>query len=338
MLRSHVLPISLQKRFPMYACIDLGSNSFHLLIAHWRDGRSQIVERFSHIVQLGEGVTVCGKISPEAFVRGLDSLREFKEVMSRYPVEQYWALGTNALRLASNAPEFIQAANDMGLEISVISGVQEAILVYMGVLSGLPKTKGTRLIVDIGGGSTEIIVGEQERRFVTKSLPIGCVSWRDTYFEDSQTETAEQLERALDEATEAAETIFASVQDSFKKHPWQEAFASSGTAKMLAYICQFRGYQQGKINLLALEAMKQDVLLCASDPSALLPGLKDRRKDLLMSGWAILVGFMRAFSLHSISFSPTALREGMLDFMMLNGTDTSVLGKDTLPDVTQTEL
>src|SRR5690606_4614800 len=123
--------------FPMYACIDLGSNSFHLLIAEWQDEQSQIVERFSHIVQLGEGVALTGEISPAAFARGLQSLREFCEVMSRYPIQQYWALGTNALRLARNAPDFIAAARELGIEVSVISGVQEAILVYLGVLSNL---------------------------------------------------------------------------------------------------------------------------------------------------------------------------------------------------------
>lgn len=322
----------------MYACIDLGSNSFHLLIAQWHNEKSQIVERFSNIVQLGEGVTITGEISPAAFERGVVCLQEFKDVMSKYPIERYWALGTNALRLATNADDFIAAAHDIGLDISVISGVQEAILVYMGVLSNLPKRDDTRLVVDIGGGSTEIVIGQQEKRFVTNSLPIGCVSWRDRYFKGLTDANPEQLEHALDEATDAASKVFAAVQNSFQKYPWVEAFASSGTAKMLAMVSQYRGYREGSISLLALEAMREDVLRCAADPEMLLPGLKDRRKDLLMPGWAVLVGLMRACSLQHIAFSPTALREGMLDFMMHNGTDTSILGKDTLPEVTQTEL
>lgn len=322
----------------MYACIDLGSNSFHLLIAQWQDERSQIVERFSDIVQLGGGVAVSGAISDEAFVRGINSLTQFKEVMSRYPIRQYWALGTNALRYARNAPDFLTAAHQLGLDVSVISGVQEAILVYMGVLSGLPKNTQTRLVVDIGGGSTEIIIGQQERRFVTKSLPVGCVSWRDTHFQDVQVMSAEQLERVLDEATDEAAAVFASVYTNFQKYPWTEAIASSGTAKMLAQVCQFRGYEEGSISLLALEAMKQDVLLCAADPDLLLPGLKDRRKDLLMPGWAIVVGLMRACALPTIAFSPTALREGMLNFMMHNAADVALLDHETLPEVTQTEL
>jgi len=322
----------------MYACIDLGSNSFHLLIAEWQDEKSQIVERFSNIVQLGEGVAVRGEISHSAFERGLVCLQEFKDVMSKYPIQQYWALGTNALRVANNAADFIAAAREIGIDISVISGIQEAILVYMGVLSNLPKSDDTRLVVDIGGGSTEIIIGQQDKRFVTKSLPIGCVSWRDRYFQDLENASVAQLEHALDEATDAASAVFKAVQDRFEQYPWVDAFASSGTAKMLAMICQYRGYREGNISLLALEAMKQDVLLCAADPEMLLPGLRDKRKDLLMPGWAVLVGLMRACSLHRIAFSTTALREGMLDFMMHNGTDTSILGRDTLPDVTQTEL
>lgn len=322
----------------MYACIDLGSNSFHLLIAQWQEGRSEIVERFSHIVQLGEGVTITGEISPAAFARGMQSLQEFRDVMSRYPIQQYWALGTNALRLARNAPEFIQKARELGLDISVISGIQEAILVYLGVLSALPPNKDTRLIVDIGGGSTEIIIGRQTQRYITRSLPIGCVSWRDKYFQDAATASPAQLERSLERATAAALEIFSAAQEDFAKTPWDAAYASSGTAKMLAMICHYRGHEEGCINLLALEAMRADVLACAADPERLLPGLKDARKNLLLPGWSVLVGLMRACQLSSIRFSPTALREGMLDFMMRRGADTRILAADTLPEVTQTEL
>ncbi len=319
----------------MYACIDLGSNSFHLLIAEWQDEKSQIVERFSHIVQLGEGVTLTGEISPAAFARGIESLQAFREVMSRYPIRQYWALGTNALRLARNAPAFLSAARDLGIDISIISGIQEAILVYLGVLSGLPRSDETRLVVDIGGGSTEVIIGRQDTRFVTQSLPIGCVSWRDRYFSPLGTRVSEAvLEQTLDQATEEATQVFVGMQKQFERFPWASAYASSGTAKMLAMVSHYRGYEEGKISLLALEAMRADILRCVADPEMLLPGLKDRRKDLLLPGWAVLVGLMRACSLQTIDFSPTALREGMLDFMMHNGADTSILGRDTLPDLT----
>jgi exopolyphosphatase/guanosine-5'-triphosphate,3'-diphosphate pyrophosphatase len=308
----------------MYACIDLGSNSFHLLIARWQDGRSEIVERFSHIVQLGEGVTLSGQISAAAFSRGIDSLREFVDVMSRYPIRQYWALGTNALRLARNAPEFLAAARELGLEVSVISGLQEAVLVYLGVMSGLPQTDEVRLVADIGGGSTEVIIGRQGARLVTRSLPIGCVSWRDRFFAPLADKPSLQSQ-ILDDAVAEARKVFQGISADCLLHPWESAYASSGTAKMLAAILQMRGLPAGKITRHSLQALRADVLACAADPSALLPGLKDRRKDLLMPGWAVLMGMLEAFEIESIQFSPTALREGMLHFMIQNCPDTSRL-------------
>lgn len=321
----------------MYACIDLGSNSFHLLIAEWQDGKSQIVERFSHIVQLGEGVALTGEISPAAFTRGIDCLQEFADVMARYPIRQYWALGTNALRLSRNAPQFLEQARLLGLDVSVISGVQEAILVYLGVMSGLPRSEDARLVVDIGGGSTEVIIGVQDTRLVTRSLPIGCVSWRDQYFA-KPAHSPSQLVRTLDDAVDAAQAVFESIREECLQHPWAQAYASSGTAKMLAAICQMRGFPEGQITLQALLSLRADVLACAADPDALLPGLKDRRKDLLMPGWAVLVGLMRAHDIEQIQFSPTALREGMLHFMMQKGPDTAQLDRASLPQVTQTPL
>jgi len=321
----------------MYACIDLGSNSFHLLIAEWQDGKSQIVERFSHIVQLGEGVAITGEISPAAFSRGMDCLQEFVDVMSRYPISQYWALGTNALRLSRNASEFLEQARLLGLDVSVISGVQEAILVYLGVMSGLPRSDEVRLVVDIGGGSTEVIIGRQDERLVTRSLAIGCVSWRDQHFA-APAHSPSQLVSRLDDAVDAAQAVFATIRAECLQYPWAQAYASSGTAKMLAAMCQMRGFPEGQITLKALELLRPDVLACAADPDALLPGLKDRRKDLLMPGWAVLVGMMRAYDLEQIQFSPTALREGMLHFMMQKGPDTTALDRASLPQVTQTAL
>lgn len=322
----------------MYACIDLGSNSFHLLIAKWEDEQSQVVERFSHIVQLGEGVAQTGVISDAAFERGLESLRQFAEVMAKYPIKRYWALGTNALRSAANAPQFIAKAQEMGIDIAVISGEQEAILVYAGVLSGLPRNGATRLIIDIGGGSTEIVIGTRSNRLVTHSLAIGCVSWRDQYF-SGDSFSRDALENRMDEAASAAEKIFSSIQDEVLSHTWSESVASSGTAKMLAAVCEQSGYSANGITRMALEDLRADVIACALDPDALLPGLKDKRKELLMPGWTVLTGLMRAYRIETISFSPTALREGMLDHMMHEESESSVsLEHDLLPDFIDPEI
>ena len=143
----------------MHACIDLGSNSFHILIGELTKGRVTIVERLSEKVQLGENVASTGNISQQAYQRGMACLHRFKLLMRQYPIENYWAHGANTFRQANNAAEFIKAAQKIGIDIAVITGVQEAILVYAGVVSALPASDSHRLVIDVGGGSTEVVVG-----------------------------------------------------------------------------------------------------------------------------------------------------------------------------------
>ncbi|PCJ22559.1 MAG: hypothetical protein COA96_14030 [SAR86 cluster bacterium] len=315
----------------MYACIDLGSNSFHLLIGEWVDGRVEIVERYSEKVQLGESAYATGVISTAAFERGILCLKQFKTLMDKYPLERYWALGTNTFRITANSEDFIQSAKRIGIHVSTISGVQEAVLIYAGVISELPTTDNHRLVVDIGGGSTEIIVGKQHTRLLTESMAIGSVAWRDKFF-SNKTPNLIELEQSLDEAVDAARQVFAQVAPGISKAAWSEAYASSGTVKMLALICNAHGHSQGQIKLQTLQQLKPlmlDNILNDTD----LPGLKERRRDVLLSGWSVLVGLMQAYSIETINFSATALREGMLDFMVKNTKTLPILMHSDLPKV-----
>ena len=315
----------------MHACIDLGSNSFHLLIGEWEDGRIQIIERLSEKVQLGENVNINGYISPEIFERGQSCLHRFKLLMKQYPVKRYWALGTNTFRIANNAEEFIQAAKVKGIDISVISGEQEAVLIYAGVITALPLSERRRLIIDIGGGSTEIIVGQKHDRVLTESLTIGSVSWRDRFFNSAQQESGILLER-MDLGVAAAKQVFESISPSIERAEWDEAYASSGTIKMLAFICEAHGYGETQIQLTALHNLKGKIAECIADGSN-LAGLKQRRRDLLLAGWCILVGLMESYKVETINFSATALREGMLDFMVKNEKTLQALEASQLPEV-----
>jgi exopolyphosphatase/guanosine-5'-triphosphate,3'-diphosphate pyrophosphatase len=316
----------------MYACIDLGSNSFHLLIGEWQDGRITIIERCSEKVQLGEGVLDNRLISSAAFERGLECLKRFESLMALHGVERYWALGTNTFRIADNAEQFIAAAADIGLEISIISGVQEAVLIYSGVISDLPSGDAKRFVIDIGGGSTELIVGMREQRLITHSLPVGCVSWRDQYFRAQNSADRSQLEKRLALAIDAARSIFHSVAPGVNHYHWSEAFASSGTAKMLATVCQEHGEGTGEIRLSALRRLR-GTIVGAIERGDELPGLKEKRRDLLLPGYAIMEGLMEAVSCDCITFSATALREGMLDFIVRSGKQAHTLDPSKLPDV-----
>jgi exopolyphosphatase/guanosine-5'-triphosphate,3'-diphosphate pyrophosphatase len=315
----------------MHACIDLGSNSFHLLIGEWEDGRIQIIERLSEKVQLGENVNISGYIAPENFERGQSCLRKFKLLMKQYPVKRYWALGTNTFRVANNAEEFIQAAKGKGIDISVISGAQEAGLIYAGVITALPLSERRRLIIDIGGGSTEIIVGQKHDRVLTESLTIGSVSWRDRFFNSAHQESGFILEH-MDLGVAAAKQIFKSISLSIERAGWDEAYASSGTVKMLTFICEAHGYGENQIQLTALHNLKGKIAECIADGSN-LAGLKQRRRDLLLPGWCILVGLMESYKVETINFSATALREGMLDFMVKNEKTLQALESSQLPEV-----
>lgn len=316
----------------MLACIDLGSNSFHLLIGEFEDGRIQIVERCSENVQLGEDVSKTGVISPQAFQRGLQCLRQFNSLMAQHPLEQYWALGTNTFRVTRNAGEFIEAAQNLGIRLSTISGVQEAVLIYAGVITSLPLTMSHRLVVDIGGGSTEVIVGEGQHRLLTESLQLGSVAWRDQFFANGPT-SGRKLEDQMDAGVTAAKSIFAAVALGISKAGWTEAYASSGTVKMLASICEAHGYGQEIIDLEALYTLKTRIASCIAQGTD-LAGMKERRRDLLLAGWCVMVGLLESYKIQTINFSSTALREGMLDFMARNSKTIQTMERSNLPQVT----
>ena len=319
----------------MYACIDLGSNSFHILIGEWIDGRIEIVERSSDSVQLGADVRKTGSISPAAYKRGLSCLQHFKTLMDEYPLEQYWALGTNTFRVTNNARNFIQAARDIGIEISPISGVQEAVLIYAGVITSLPASDNHRLVIDIGGGSTEIIIGHKHNLLLTQSMAIGSVAWRDKFFSPKNSDRL-LLEMQLDAATAASKAVFDGISIGVKKAGWEEAYASSGTIKMLAAICQAHGFEKGEIELAALQTLKPQIITAISGGGD-LPGLKERRRDLLLSGLAVLVGLMQSYTVDRINFSAAALREGMLDFMVKNKKTLAIMQNSQLPEISLTD-
>ncbi|MGI9250786.1 MAG: hypothetical protein ACR2PR_06275 [Pseudohongiellaceae bacterium] len=318
----------------MHACIDLGSNSFHLLIGEWLEGEIRIVERLSEKVQLGEGVGVTGRISPAAFERGIECLIRFDELMQRYPLENYWALGTNTFRVAKNAQTFLHEAARIGINISPISGVQEAILIYAGVITALPKSDARRLVIDVGGGSTEVIIGRHHKRLITESLAIGSVAWRDRFFAGAKQDATELLPQ-MDEGKAAAAAVFAKLAPVIMKIGWNEVYASSGTMKMLSYICQEHGYGTGEIHLDGLYALKP-VIAQSIINNAELPGLKESRRDLLLPGWCVITGLMETCNINRIHFSHTALREGMLDFMVKNSKTLRTMQRSGLPGVIST--
>jgi exopolyphosphatase/guanosine-5'-triphosphate,3'-diphosphate pyrophosphatase len=181
----------------------------------------------------------------------------------------------------------------------------------------LPKAGRWRLAADIGGGSTEIVLGRDGQRVIAESMEVGSVSWRDRFFLNLRSES--EANKQLDLAVSSAKSEFSRISTALKQKGWDEAYASSGTVKMLMHVSNGNGNDSGSdtisLNLLLNLRLK---ILKSSLNDEPLNGLKDSRRDLLLSGWSILVGFMQSFEILEIQFSPFALREGMIDFMAKN--------------------
>ncbi|MGQ9426719.1 Ppx/GppA phosphatase family protein [Gilvimarinus sp. F26214L] len=294
----------------MYAVIDLGSNSFHLLIAERTDAGFRIVDRCSKKIQLADGLARNGVLNSPAIQRGLDCLQSFQGVLSRHPIRCLQVVATQALREAANAQQFLDQARGLGFHVEVITGAQEAELIFHGINAGQPPSSGNRLIIDIGGASTEIALGNGASvRFAT-SIPIGCVRWRDQFFSDGVFYGARGVS-AKNAAIEALQPAIGPL----RKFGWDECLASSGSAKMLANIGRENGWSQGEINgacIRGIEGCLKDV----TDHSRIeLAGLKPERRDLLAAGVSIMAGIMDALEIESVAYSRTALREGILEWM-----------------------
>lgn len=291
----------------MYAVIDLGSNSFHLLIAEYTGCHFSVVDRCSKKIQLADGLTRNGQLTQAAIERGLDCLRLFKEILSQHAIQHLQVIATQALRQATNAQHFIQQARDLGFTIEVISGRREAELVYRGICDPLPARDGNRLVIDIGGASTEIAVGNGQDILFAQSLPMGCVSWRDRFF----AEGIEYGRRGID-AKNAAYATLKPLIETLSRLDWSEAYASSGSAKMLSTIALANGWTQGEINKRCIDDIEEAISRVKHHSAINLKGLKLARQDLLAPGVSIMGTIMEHLTIDTVIYSKSALREGIL--------------------------
>jgi len=300
----------------LYAALDLGSNSFHLLIGEINNGQIRVVERFSEKVQLGAGLLVDGKINNAAMVRGLSCLKGFQAHIKRYPSCQIKCCGTQAMRKAKNSRKFLKTAADYGFDIEVIDGIQEAEWVYQGVISNLPTSDKTRLVIDVGGGSTEFALGRGDQLLDVDSIPMGCVSWRELYFSNGLI-----LDEAWAEATLKVRELMVPIVKGARFNA-DEVYVSSGTARMLNSICHENNIigDDGEIQIKSLKKLQKILWAYHQVDDVILAGLKPQRRDLLLSGLNIMLVIAQQLKIQQLTFSKTALREGML-LSMVDTTD-----------------
>ncbi|PJI48180.1 MAG: exopolyphosphatase [Pseudomonas sp.] len=302
------MPHTPAKTFPMIAAIDLGSNSFHMVLAKADHGEIRILERLGEKVQLAAGIGEDRMLTQEAMQRGYDCLKQFAQFINGMPPGSVRVVGTNALREARNRAEFIREADRiLGHPVEVISGREEARLIYLGVSHTLPDNPGKRLVVDIGGGSTEFIIGQQFESQLRESLQMGCVSFTQRYFKDGKITPARYAQ-----AYTSARLELMSIENSLRRLGWDEAVGASGTIRAICLAIQSGGHGNGEINPDGLAWLKRKMFKLGEVEKLDIDGIKPDRRPIFPAGMAILEALFDALELTRMTHSEGALREGVL--------------------------
>ncbi|UXO69393.1 exopolyphosphatase [Pantoea dispersa] len=290
-----------------FAAIDLGSNSFHMVIARVVDGAMQVLGRLKQRVHLAHGLDAQNRLSEEAMERGLSCLALFAERLQGFSAANVTIVGTHTLRIASNAEEFLQrAAEVIPYPIEVISGNEEARLIFMGVEHTQPE-KGRKLVIDIGGGSTELVIGEDFEPQLVESRRMGCVSFANLYFPKGEI-SQENFRRARLAAAQKLETL----AWQYRLQGWQYALGASGSIKAACEVLLAMGEKEKRVTPENLDMLVSEVLKHKSFAALSLPGLSDERKAVFVPGLAILCGVFDALAIRELRLSDGALREGVL--------------------------
>ncbi len=293
----------------LLAAIDMGSNSFHLAVARLDHGEVRKVASMSEKVQLAAGLDQHNFLSESAMQRGLDCLTRFVARLDAVPPSRLRIVATNALRQAENSQVFIERAMQiLPKPIEIIAGREEARLIYLGV-SQTMADQGRRLVVDIGGGSTEFIIGEAFEPIHTESLQMGCVAYTGAFFADGVI-TASGFERAMAAARKEVMVI----ASAYLETGWDNVVGSSGTIKAARQILLLQGWSddQERLTRRGLLKLRDQLLKCEHVDQIAFEGLRDDRKAVLPAGLAILLAVFEVLNIQQMTFSDGALREGVM--------------------------
>ncbi|MGO9599940.1 MAG: exopolyphosphatase, partial [Isosphaeraceae bacterium] len=290
------------------AAVDLGSNSFRLEIGRVVDDQIYPLDSLRDPVRLAAGLTPDKRLTEEAQQRALETLACFGERLRGLPPEAIRAVGTNTLRVAKNAKEFLTRANEvLGSPIEIVAGREEARLIFLGVAHSMPITRDKRLVVDIGGGSTEFIIGSGFEPYKLESLYMGSVNWTLRFFPGGRISRT-----ALKQAELAARVELETIARGFSAGHWQVAVGSSGTARTLSDIQQLRGWSNGVLTAEGLERLRAE-LIKAGDVSRLdYPGLRPDRIPMLPGGLSIMSAIFSELGVSRMELATGAMRQGIL--------------------------
>lgn len=291
-----------------YAAVDLGSNSFHLVISRFDHGEFTVIDRQREVVRLAGGLDENGLLADETANRALQCMDKFGQLLRSVPADQVRVVGTNSLRRMRQKQRFLdQAEKALGHNIEIIAGREEARLIYLGVSKWSAAAEDTRMVIDIGGGSTEIIVGRGETPLSRESLEVGCVVQSNQFFPDGKLS-----KRRFERAKLAAELAIQPVVKQFSQHRWSDVIGCSGTMKSISTVLLQGGWSKDGINREALSKLLEYAIEAGHIDNLKIPGLTRDRTPVFPGGLSILLALFELFEIHEMSVSEIALREGVL--------------------------
>jgi exopolyphosphatase/guanosine-5'-triphosphate,3'-diphosphate pyrophosphatase len=290
------------------AAVDLGSNSFHMVVARYSLGQLVIIDRLREMVRLAAGIGEDGRLDKGVAARALECLQRFGQRLHDMHARNVRVVGTNALRIARRKQAFLERAREaLGFPIEIVSGMEEARLIYSGVAHNLPNEAGRRLVVDIGGGSTEIIIGEHYEPLELESLQIGCVSLSERFFGDGRL-SAKRIERAR----LAARLELEPIQAAFLRRGWERAVGSSGTVRAIGASIRELDPTASAITPEGLERVLQRLAQAGNMRALELEADSEERRPVFPGGMVILAEIIDALGIAQMRFVEGALRDGLL--------------------------
>ncbi|MEC9405813.1 MAG: exopolyphosphatase [Pseudomonadota bacterium] len=290
------------------AAVDLGSNSFHMIVVRPRGHEITVVDKLREPVRLGAGLDADKQLSPEAQQRAMACLERFGQRLRPIKTGRVRIVGTNTLRRMRQPDAFLTAAEQaLGHPVEVISGVEEARLIYGGVVHGLGAEQPRRLVIDIGGGSTEVIIGERDQPRLLESVRMGCVSYTDRFFADGEI-TRKRFLAARMAARLEAEYLVAE----YRATGWDVCIGASGTVRAIAKVIAGCGWGHGEVTPDGLNRLAEHMVALGSIDALNLEGLREDRKPIFPGGLAVLAGLFDALRISRMTVSDRALREGVI--------------------------
>ncbi len=300
----HGEPVNLEQ----FAAIDLGSNSFHMVVAREEQHALAVIDRERDMVRLAAGLDDKNLLTPGASKRALGCLARFGQRLRGLEPDNVRVVGTNALRKAKNSRQFIARAEKLlGFSIEIISGVEEARLVYLGAAQTLQGDRGRRLVVDIGGGSTEVIVGDQSDPLYLESLYMGCVGTSEKFFRHGKI-SGKRMRRAILAAHLELEPGIAAIRSLAAV----DVIGTSGTARAIAGVLRENGWSETGITRKGLEKLLKIIVKTGRSDRLKLAGLSEERRPVFAGGVAVMTAIFRTLDIDFMRISDGSLREGVL--------------------------